>query len=114
MALSTAQRKEMRQLLERIIAQTEADILTLKSQTKPISPDNAIGRISRMDAINNKSVADAGLRTSQARLSKLQRNLERLEEPEFGDCTRCGNAIQFGRLRIMPETGWCIHCASRR
>ena len=35
---------------------TKKDIKGLKEATKPISPENSIGRVSRMDAINNKSV----------------------------------------------------------
>ena len=31
-------------------------LIELKELTKPIEPDCAIGRISRMDAINNKSI----------------------------------------------------------
>nr|MBD3623672.1 hypothetical protein [Sunxiuqinia sp.] len=46
--------------------QSKAD--TLKYFTGPISPDDAIGRISRMDAINNKSVFDASLRNIKTRL----------------------------------------------
>lgn len=37
---------------------------TLEDSCKPIAPDVAIGRISRMDAINNKSVMEASLRNA--------------------------------------------------
>ena len=39
--------------------------LDYKEITKPIAPENAIGRISRMDAINNKSVTEAALRQAK-------------------------------------------------
>jgi DnaK suppressor protein len=38
------------------ISSTEKKILDLENLTQPISPNDAIGRVSRMDAINNKSV----------------------------------------------------------
>jgi RNA polymerase-binding transcription factor len=38
------------------IEKTEGVIVEYKEQSKPISPENAIGRVSRMDAINNKSI----------------------------------------------------------
>jgi DnaK suppressor protein len=40
--------------------------------TKPIEPDCAIGRVSRMDAINNKSVNEAGLRKKIEQLNGLE------------------------------------------
>ena len=58
--------KEKKDILQqKIIDHIEKEqekICTLKELTKPISPENAIGRISRMDAINNKSVNEAALR----------------------------------------------------
>lgn len=38
------------------IEKLQHTIVMYKSITNPIAPDNAIGRVSRMDAINNKSV----------------------------------------------------------
>ncbi|MDO1502286.1 hypothetical protein Q2T40_19295 [Winogradskyella maritima] len=48
--------EEIKAKLEEEIAQTEAQILRLQELTKPISPNDAIGRVSRMDAINNKAL----------------------------------------------------------
>ena len=40
----------------------EHSIGMYKNMTNPIAPDHAIGRVSRMDAINNKSINDSALR----------------------------------------------------
>ncbi|MEZ4687686.1 MAG: TraR/DksA C4-type zinc finger protein [Bacteroidia bacterium] len=113
MPLSPTEKAELRAGLEKAIADTEASIISLKDLTKPISPDNAIGRVSRMDAINNKSINDAGLRAAQSKLEKLTRNLGRIDDTDFGLCAKCGNPIQFGRLKFMPESSWCINCARK-
>ena len=41
------------------IEETLIQINEYRELTKPIHPDNAIGRVSRMDLINNKSVIEA-------------------------------------------------------
>ena len=48
--------------LEEAISKTIQKIRRYEEMTQPIAPDNAIGRVSRMDAINNKSVIEAALR----------------------------------------------------
>ena len=53
------------------LEKTEELILDYKESTKPISPENAIGRVSRMDAINNKSVVEAALRKAEEKFNKL-------------------------------------------
>ena len=56
------------ELFERRVA-TKLEILDERIEelelTKPIPPENAIGRVSRMDAINNRSVNEAALRTAE-------------------------------------------------
>lgn len=93
------------------IESTQIEIEDLKEMTRPISPENAIGRISRMDAINNKSVNEAALRNSEMKLSNLKRAVERIDEPTFGLCIRCKQPIPEGRLLLMPESIKCVKCA---
>ena len=44
--------------LSKEIKKTKLQIIKYSELCKPIAPENSIGRISRMDAINNKSVVD--------------------------------------------------------
>lgn len=111
--MTSSEKDQVRQKLQETITRVQAEIIELKELTKPISPDNAIGRISRMDAINNKSVNDAGLRQSKVKLEKLQKNQLRIDDEDFGKCTRCGKEIQIGRILFMPESSWCITCARK-
>lgn len=92
---------------------TRERISELKELTKPISPENAIGRVSRMDAINNKSVNESALRQHEFKLSKLMMALDKIDNKDFGKCSRCGGAIQEGRMMLLPENTLCIRCASR-
>jgi DnaK suppressor protein len=43
------------------LEKTCTTIADLKQMTEPVAPDVAIGRISRMDAINKKAINDAAL-----------------------------------------------------
>ncbi len=108
--------EEKEQLKAKIIAQitkTEKEIVSLEDMTKPISPENSIGRVSRMDAINNKSVAEASLRTSKRKLSNLKVALTKIDDENFGSCSRCENPIPPARLMYMPESTRCVRCADR-
>ena len=84
----------------------------LKELTKPIEPDCAIGRVSRMDAINNKAINEAALRKAQDKLKKINISLERMNDENFGDCIGCGDKIPIQRLLLMPGS-LCVRCARR-
>ena len=60
----------VKKINERILL-TKQDIAELKHFTAPIEPENSIGRISRMDAINNKSINDRALRKAEEKLKNL-------------------------------------------
>lgn len=105
------EREELREIIQDSIKETEDEIKHLKELTKPVAPDNAIGRLSRMDAINNKTINDASLRENLSKLQKLKRADENTEKENFGKCTKCGEKIAFGRLKFMPWTTKCVKCA---
>ena len=90
---------------------TQKMILELKELTLPIKPENSIGRISRMDAINNKSVNDAALRNLIEKAKNIESALERVLERDFGICRKCQNPIPEGRLFLIPGTTLCVICA---
>ena len=73
--MTTEERAQLKEKIIATIAETKVKIQQLEVATQPISPENSIGRVSRMDAINNKSVAEATLRTARRpdRPSRLRR-----------------------------------------
>lgn len=94
------------------IERTQAIIIEYKEASQPISPDDAIGRLSRMDAINNKSVTEAALRQAESKLSALNNALSQIGSPDFGLCLNCKQPIPIGRILIRPESQRCVKCAS--
>ncbi|PKP36272.1 MAG: TraR/DksA family transcriptional regulator [Bacteroidetes bacterium HGW-Bacteroidetes-15] len=102
---------EFEALIASEISKTLKNIVDFKEMTQPIAPDDAIGRVSRMDAINNKSVAEAGLRQAEEKLNKLEFALSKVDSDEFGVCRRCGGDIPLGRLALMPQSLYCVKCA---
>lgn len=111
--MTNQEKEQLRELIPQRIDSIKRDIEDLVELTKPIEPDCAIGRVSRMDAINNKSINDAGLIKKRLQLEGLEASLISLEDKNFGKCLVCGNEIQMGRILIMPESRKCMACASR-
>ncbi|HIA37631.1 MAG TPA: TraR/DksA family transcriptional regulator [Flavobacteriales bacterium] len=103
--------EEIKQKFIEEINKTEASVAEYRELTKPIAPENAIGRISRMDAINNKSIIEAALRKAEEKLNMLREGLGRVDEKDFGLCSKCYKVIPAGRLLLMPHSRYCVNCA---
>ena len=105
------QQDEIKVKISSEIKKTEIIIADYKELIKPVAPDDAIGRVSRMDAINNKSVTEASLRQAEEKLRNLQRVLSTVGTKDFGICIKCGNPIPPGRILYRPESLTCVNCA---
>lgn len=92
---------------------TRRDIERLEELTKPIPPDSALGRLTRMDAIGGKGVNEAALRNSREKLIKLEQAVEKLAGSSYGICEVCQRPISKARLEALPESSRCVVCASR-
>lgn len=108
--MTDQERTHIIDLIGKKMEQLNAEIEELEEITKPIPLDASIGRISRMDAINNKSINEASLRDKMKVYQRLERALERSESKDFGICQKCGKEIPFGRLEYMPHTTRCVQC----
>ena len=97
-------------ILEKI-SNLKDDIQAFQSLARPVSPDNAIGRLTRMEAINSKSINEAALNKAEQTLLRMERALALIDEPDFGLCRECEEPIPFARLMIVPESDLCVQCA---
>jgi len=109
--MTTEERKILKKKIIEKIAETKKKVAGMEDASQPISPENAIGRVSRMDAINNKGVSDAALRNAKRQLNNLQLALTKVESPNFGNCSNCKKTIQPARLMFMPQSALCVRCA---
>lgn len=111
--MTNEDKQQLNDRLVELIRTSKLEIIELEELTQPISPENSLGRISRMDAINNKSVVEAALRTKRKKLDKMETALKNIDNPEFGDCEKCKRPIPAKRLIYMPESTRCVACADR-
>ena len=96
--------------LHGLLADTEglADTVTLDQST--------VGRLSRMDALQQQAMAKAALRRHELRLQRVESALARMasDPEEFGICPDCAELIPWRRLARLAETIFCVGCAEAR
>ena len=92
-----------------------AELRTLSDSSKqsraPVMPDQqSVGRLSRMDAMQQQSMDLAKEERRAQRLAVLAAALKRIDEDEFGYCLRCGEDIPAARLDVDPAVTLCVDC----
>ncbi|MEM7779577.1 MAG: TraR/DksA C4-type zinc finger protein [Pseudomonadota bacterium] len=73
---------------------------------------DSVGRLSRMDALQQQAMAQATERRRAAERQRIKAAFQRIEDGEWGYCVTCGEEIAEARLRNDPSVAVCIGCAS--
>jgi DnaK suppressor protein len=109
--METKHKAELREMIEEKLQAVKKDIAAYRRLAKPVAPDNAIGRLTRMEAINSKGINEAALNKALLSLDQLERALTKIDHPDFGRCRECEEPIPLARLMILPEAELCVQCA---
>ena len=113
-ALTSAEAEKLKKSLLELRAELTIVVEGLEVGTRPVEPDSAIGRISRMDAMQVQQMAQASRRAVRLRLQQVAGAMQRLEADTYGECVECADDIGYGRLKARPEAPFCLDCQSRR
>ena len=82
-----------------------------EGQKTVILDQQSVGRLSRMDALQQQAMARATAQRRASEVSRIKAALLRIEDGEFGFCTDCGEAILPARLDLNPAVALCLSCA---
>ncbi len=85
---------------------------TSRASTGTVHLDQqAVGRLSRMDALQSQQLAIESERRRQLQLTRIDGALRRIDSGDFGVCFKCGDDIDLRRLQADPTITRCVHCA---
>jgi DnaK suppressor protein len=111
--LTQEQIEDRRRALERLEAELGRLLETTKEGTQVVDLDEPIGRLTRMDAIQQQSVSAANRRSVDLRLRQVVQALELIKRDEYGSCRRCDDGITYPRLEARPESAYCLDCQDK-
>lgn len=106
--------QEPRRRLLELKKQLESDEAATAEDRRPVELDQAcVGRLSRMDAMQQQAMAQETARRRQRQLAAVEGALGRVAAGEYGYCFVCGEEIEPGRLAVDPTNTRCIRCAEK-
>lgn len=111
--MNTEEREAIKHSIEERIRQLTEDIETLKEHMKPMTLKCVVDKANKMDTISSNAVKDAVYRNSMEKLNVLKMLAAKTNGPDFGLCRRCNQPINPQRLKLLPESTLCVHCANK-
>ncbi len=115
MGLSSEQIAELQRDLQTLQRELEQSLADTASAARPVELDQpTMGRLSRMDAIQQQKMLEANRMAMKSRMQLVGAALGRLNEDDYGDCMSCGESIAYSRLKARPESVFCVGCQTLR
>jgi DnaK suppressor protein len=112
--LTKAEQAELSAALDRLRAELEEQMNGLRAGVKPVDLDEPIGRLSRMDAMQQQKMAEASRRAARQRYDRVIAATAAQARDEYGLCLGCEEPIGYKRLSARPETALCLSCQSAK
>jgi len=110
--MDNKQREELKKIILKTQIEIHHEIEELEIKTAPIAPDISLGRLTRLDAMQEKSINESILTKAKIRLKKIIFVVRKIDEEDYGLCSICEEEIPYGRLCIVPESTICVNCAN--
>lgn len=98
-------------LLGRRAELAEEDRMSMEARGPVTLQQDSVGRLSRMDAMQQQQMALAAEKRRQSERSRIAAALHRLDAGEWGYCLTCGEEIAAKRLEHDPSVATCVGCA---
>lgn len=109
--LTSGQLELMNHKLLSIKHDLEEQLLISKDTADVVLLDQTmVGRLSRIDAMQQQSMAVSTRQKIQLKLRKVQAALAALEDGDYGYCRKCHELIGYARLDAYPEANLCLAC----
>ena len=108
--LTDEQTEGLQDALRKLQTEIESSLRSTREAAQPVDLDEPIGRLTRMDAIQQQKVTSANRRTNDIRLQQVKQALAAMRSGRYGFCRRCDDPIGFPRLEARPESPYCIDC----
>jgi DnaK suppressor protein len=103
-----------RRALQKLHEELTQLVASTTEAAKPVDLGEPIGRLSRVDAMQQQRMVAANRQAAQQRRRQVEAALDRIDSDEYGECLGCGEDIEPRRLEAQPEAPLCLECQSQR
>ncbi len=115
LTLNNSQLKQLEEQLKQLRTKLSAQIELAKPAAATVTLDQTkVGRLSRMDAMQQQQMADSNLQQTRQRLQLVIKACNKILTEDYGYCELCDEPIAFARLQVNPEAGLCLKCQSQQ
>lgn len=112
--MSDLTQEQLEAFSQRLSAAKDAAValktLAAEGSSRVEASGSAIGRLTRIDAIQMQAMSQMNQAQLDVRLQQIEAALAAFDGGRYGSCHRCRGPISLERLDALPEAPLCMSC----
>lgn len=108
--MKIAEKQELKAIIESQIDTIVKELAYLKTQLKPVEKDCSLDNVYHAGRQQEQNITFHRFEEYTKRYNRLVATLSRVEHEDYGVCKECEEDILLARLKLIPESEYCIAC----
>ena len=108
--MTDTEKQELKTSIEKEISLLNAEIDKLQQSLKPIKKDCSLDSIYHKMLKQDQNINIQRFEEAKKRLNRLKHAYLKVDTDEYGICKECEEEIPLARLKLVPESDYCVAC----
>jgi len=108
--MTREQKEVFKQIIEEQIITLSSEIEQLKAAVYPTKGEGTSDKVAHISFKQEQSIHIQRHEEATKRLNRLKQAYLKIDTPEYGICRECEEEIPLERLKLIPESLYCVAC----
>lgn len=108
--MNQEEKEEFKQIIDAEIESLGSEIAAIKKALYPKSGDTPSDKVAHLNFKLDQSVHIQRYQEATKRLNRLKSAYLKIDSADFGICQECEEPIPIERLKLKPESIYCVTC----
>ncbi len=104
---------EIKKIIEKEIQSLTQEVEKIQEQLKPIKKDCSLDSIDHKILKQDQNITIQRYEVAKKRLNRLKAAYLNVDTDEYGVCKECEEDINIERLKLIPESQYCVVCMNK-
>ena len=108
--MTQKEKQTFKNIIDKQIQELSAEIDNIKNALYPKRGEGPSDKVAHLNFKLDQSIHIQRHEEATKRLNRLKYAHLKIDTPEYGFCKECEEEISLERLRLMPESVYCVAC----
>jgi len=108
--MTQKEKQTFKHTIEEQIASLSSEIERIKASMYPERGKGPPDKVAHLNFKLDQSIHIQRYEEANKRLNRLKHAYLKVDTPEYGICKECEEEISLKRLKLMPESVYCVEC----